>query len=254
MGEINDLLQLAGNLQDCPWGKWRPGTLRFCEAHLCEWIVAPAETWSNIPYLLVGLFLLVKGWRATKTKGQIFSSVPFRFGIYAILVGMFSALYHASHSFLFETFDLAAMFLLGIEMIVQVLRRLQWLKGNSPTAFALVLFAGSVIALVGTEGTERLWIFTAMMVIVVALEGLFFIRNRRLRTQPLNYSSFMLTLALFAVAFAFWYVDYHAIACNPDQHRWSGHAVWHVLNSICFLTLARFYGSMSVLAHARGSG
>lgn len=254
MNEINELLQLAGNLKDCPWGNWRGGTLRFCEAHQCEWIVAPAETWSNLPYFFVGFFLLIQGWRATKAKTGRLNSVSFRFGIYAVLIGICSGLFHASHTFFFETLDLAAMFLLGIEMILQALKRLQWLKGRSPTVFALVFYTGAVFTLGGAEGAERLWIFTAMMVIVVALEGLFFVQNRRLGETPLDYSPFIQSLAIFAVAYAFWFVDYEHILCNPDQHYWSGHAVWHVLNSLCFLTLARFYEPMSTLAPPRATG
>lgn len=237
---MNELLDLIGNLRDCAWSTWAPATLRFCEASLCERIVAPAETWSNLAYFVVGILLVARALRAPVRRGL--GDVGFRFGVYALVVGTCSALFHASHTYAFETADLAAMNLLGVEMVVQALRRIGWMRGHSPIAFGSVLFAGASVLLLGTRGTERLFVFVAFVAVVLWLETLIYVRERRKNALG-DYRDFSRTLALFAVASAFWILDYTGLVCSPDRHWFSGHAAWHVLNAGCFLTLSGFYRS-----------
>jgi hypothetical protein len=235
---MNDLLEMIGNLQDCPWAKWAPATLHFCEAHACERIVAPAETWSNLPYLLIGLWLLIRGVRTAAPRG--FANIETRFGLYAIIVGVCSSLFHASYTYVFETADLAAMNFLGVEMVIQALSRLGWMKGHSPIALGSILFTGALLLLLGTVKTDRLFVFGAFVAVVFWLEGLQFVRDRRKGTVG-NYGKIGFTLVLFGIAYVFWILDYTGLVCSPDRHWFTGHAAWHVVNAGCFLTLSSFY-------------
>jgi hypothetical protein len=249
-------MEMIGDLRDCPWSGWSPGTLRFCESLRCEWIVAPAETWSNIGYFLVGFFLLF----ANRGKFSIAGSVRARFGVYALVVGVFSSLFHASHTYAFETADLAAMNFLGTELVVANLLRLGWLRNASPIPFAGLLFLGGLGLLFGTEGIDRLSVFGAFAVIAVFLEAVLFVRARRQAGGRIDaalratYRPYLFTLALFLAAWACWIADYRRLICDPDQHFLSGHALWHLLNSGCFLTLSRFYERVSGLAPVRPAG
>jgi len=238
---MNELLEVIGNLQDCPWAKWRPATLHFCEATKCEWIATPAEFWSNIPYLIVAMILLIRGFR--EKKGL--SSVPLRFGFYALIVGIFSFLFHASHTYVFETLDLASMLFVGIELLIQNISRLGWTRSKSPIALASLIFIGALLLLLGTQGAQRLWIFSSMVIVALWLEGLIYVRSKRLM-QGIDYSALLLTLVLFAISYGFWLLDYTGLVCRPDDHYWSGHSLWHVINAACFLTLSRFYSSCRV--------
>ncbi len=233
---MNDLLELIGNLQNCPWSSWSPATLRFCEAHVCERIVAPAETWSNLSYFAIGVWLLLGKREGDRGLG----SVETRFGIYALVVGICSALYHASYTYVFETADLAAMNFLAVEMVIQSLLRLGWMKGHSPLALGAILFVGGLLLLLGTVKADRLLVFTAFVVVVLGLEGLIFVRARRRGVRG-NYRELYRTLGLFAASYVFWILDYTGLVCAPDRHWFSGHAAWHVLNAGCFLTLSGFY-------------
>ena len=38
----------------CPWDQFEPTTRHFCEAELCQWVTKPAESWSNIGFIIVG--------------------------------------------------------------------------------------------------------------------------------------------------------------------------------------------------------
>ncbi len=235
---MNELLELVGNLQDCPWSKWRPATLRFCEAQRCEWIATPAEFWSNLAYFIIAGVLLNQGLR----EGKGIRSIPFRFGVYAFIVGCCSSIFHASHTFVFETFDLAAMYFLGTELILQNLQRLGWLRFPSPLPLASLIFLGALLLLLGTTGTPRLWVFSGLVTIAAFFEVLIFIRYRRLKLE-IDYSSLVLSWILFGISYGFWFVDYTGLVCNRENHLWSGHALWHIANSGCFLTLSRFYSS-----------
>jgi hypothetical protein len=179
-----------------------------------------------------------------------------RFGLYAIVVSVFSSLFHASHTYVFETADLAAMQFLGTELVVRNLHRLGWLRGISPVAIAALLWVGGVGVLFGTEGVSRLGVFGAFALVAVLLEGILFFRAKQ--TALLNdfrlrlvYRRYVLTLGLFLIAWAGWVVDYRGYFCQPDQHFLSGHGFWHLMNAGCFLTLSRFYEGVSALAPVR---
>ncbi len=233
---MNELLEIIRDVRDCPWSDWAPATLKFCEAHVCAWIVAPAETWSNLAYLLVGFWLIFRGRSRVET----------RLGLYAIVVGICSSLFHASYTYAFETLDLASMFFLGFEILYQALGRLGWIRGKSPIPLFGLLLAGGVALLLSTRGADRLLVFTGLIALGVWFELLIFVRERRYRREgrtvpPIDYAPFGWSLGLFAVAFGFWVLDYQGILCVPDRHFFSGHAAWHVVNAGCFLTLSRFY-------------
>src|SRR5690606_27738541 len=160
--------------------------------------------------------------------------------------GIFSGLYHASHTYVFETLDLGSMLFLGTEMLVVNLIRLGWLRNASPIPFSALLLFGGVGLLLGLEGPDRLAVFGAFISLAVFFCVILFVRGSRIEggvsaALRRRYRPYFASLALFIVAYAAWIVDYTRVLCDPDLHWISGHAVWHVLNSACFLTLASFY-------------
>jgi hypothetical protein len=235
---MNELLDLIGNLRECAWSHWAPATLKFCEAHLCERIVAPVETWSNAAYFVVSAILIGRASRSPSRRG--FDDIDFRFGVYALIVGVCSSLFHASYTYAFETADLASMNLLGVELVLQGMKRLGWTRGQSPVALGAILFIGAFLLLLGTKGNDRLAIFGGFVALVLWFEAILFLRGRRMEDGR-DYRYFVWSLGLLATASAFWILDYTGLVCDPDRHWFSGHAAWHVLNSGCFLTLSRFY-------------
>jgi hypothetical protein len=181
----------------------------------------------------------VRGLRAGGAPHGL-ANVDVRFGLYAIVVAICSGLFHASYTYVFETADLAAMNFLGIELVIQALKRLGWLKGHSPVALGAVLFAGGLLLLLGTVKTDRLLVFAAYVAVAVWLEALVFVRERRTGRLG-HYRGVVPTVALFGAAYAFWVFDYTGLVCAPDRHWFSGHAAWHALTAGVFLTLSRFY-------------
>ncbi len=222
----------------CFWSQFRPGELEFCEEKLCSWIVSPAETWSNLAYLLVGLILFTRFRHLEGSK---------RYAFYAWIVGIASFAYHATHIWILETIDLGAMLFLGVELLCTNLIRLGWLKTERKPLVYPILLLGSGSFLFFLRGEDRLLIFTGVIGVATWFEALLYVRAKRLK-QVVHYRAYVASLVLLGISYAFWTLDHSRIWCDPQSHLWSGHAIWHVVNSGCFLTLLCHFSQFSVTA------
>ena len=90
---------------DCPWGGWTPPDLQHCEANLCGWITTPANTWSNLAYVAVGVWI----WRRAAKRDLLAAG---GLGPVSIAVGVTSFAFHASYTFAGQVLDYGGMFLL----------------------------------------------------------------------------------------------------------------------------------------------
>jgi hypothetical protein len=222
----------------CPWDAYAPATLKFCEAHLCSWVVAPTETYSNLAYILVGAYLIGR-------KGRF--EVDRRLGVISIVVGIFSGLYHASHLRVTESLDLASMGLLSALLLVNVSRRIGWLAARH-SSFAFLLFTTlNTLPVFLLGGAARLMSFSLSLGVYVLLEFVYASRSRGL-AYPIRNQALWQSAGIFATAYAAWLLDIHQIVCDPDNHWISGHSVWHVLNSLCFITLGRYLAQFETTA------
>lgn len=230
---------------DCPWSSYRAGTLHFCEAKRCDWIVAPAETWSNLAYFVMAILI----WRSRVRWSHLAGSFVFC----AAIVGFFSFVYHMSHIWWFETLDLGSMLFLATLLLRENLIRLGWLTREKSGRLSIAILFASFAILFALEGLARTSVFGAVVVIAVWLEALLAVRNRRevreKKTEKIDYFWFKSSLALILIAYAAWWLDFARIVCDPENHFISGHAVWHVVNSFCFLTLHRFYQQFQSSRH-----
>lgn len=220
-------------LNSCPYEIYRPETLSFCEAHLCSYIKTPAEAWSNLAYIVVGLVVLKIFYQDHKLK---------KFGIIAILVGINSFIYHATHRYWTETLDLATMNLLGALLVTLNLERMGFVikKVRLQIAnFCMILFSSFILLLL--EGKDRLLVFTFFVVAFLILELMIAKKCKQQGQLQRNYFWLWQSLILFAAAFIAWNLDFYKIVCDPDNHFISGHAMWHILNAGCFFTLAKFF-------------
>ncbi|MEK6554677.1 MAG: ceramidase domain-containing protein, partial [Bdellovibrionota bacterium] len=94
----------------CPWSTLAPATLQWCERQLCSWIREPANTWSNLAYIIIGIMILIECRKANLGPQRIL-------GFFAILLGLMSGFYHASGSLIGEIVDLSSMFLISVYII-----------------------------------------------------------------------------------------------------------------------------------------
>ena len=78
----------------CPWANWARPNVKYCEPNACSWITTPANTWTNLAYIFVGLWMLYDAKTRTKNAGPTLYSI----GWAIVFVGITSFFYHASYT------------------------------------------------------------------------------------------------------------------------------------------------------------
>jgi hypothetical protein len=216
-----------------PWSDFARPTMRFNEALVDGWISQPANAWTNIFYIIIGLVLFYKICR-NKTS-VILYTIPAS----AVLIGLASFLYHASNTFLFQFFDLSSMFLISTLLIVLNIYRLKPIG----TGCLLLILGGLILVssllLLLIRSKSGLVIFGLELFTAIILELIILKNNKKSKTV---YSNFIIALAIFLCALGIWILDYTGHSCfNPENHWMQGHGMWHIINAFCFLYLYKFY-------------
>ncbi len=220
------------------YSDWAPSTHIWCEEQLCSWIREPANTFSNIAYIIVGILILI--------NARKFSYPHLRMlGWFSILLGLMSAFYHATSSFFGEVLDYSSMFLISAYVLVANLSRLFIWSPRKVAISALLLFTISVMGLVQLRTVGAVFFFVQITAAVIVE---FVLRSRS--EQKANQHNMWISLGLLLVAWAIWSLDTHRIVCDPKNHFINGHAIWHVMTAISIWFLFKFYSQFE-LRHDR---
>lgn len=127
-----------------PWDGWLPATCLpdacFCEAIGSGLIRQPINTWSNLAFVMVGGWVLLRlkskagsentlkrvstrfGWQTPISIGGFAGWI---YGSACIAIGLGSMVYHASLSFVGQWLDVMSMYLLGVFMMLYAAARLK---------------------------------------------------------------------------------------------------------------------------------
>lgn len=222
---------------NCPWSKFEAAKVSFCEHRLCDWVVEPANTWSNIGYFIAGAVVL---YLARKFKRPDLQPI----GYIGIFLSFASSALHATGTFWGEWVDHLAMNMFAGFALGFNLWRCKRL--NARTIYVVMTFAAVIPSLIMIPFKPYgILLFVAMVVITGSLE------------IYANFSSWSGTKASrrhlfylcgwFALAYAIWNLDFRHIICNPDNHILQGHSLWHLFNSMCFYHLFAYYKQFPVL-------
>ncbi len=218
--------------QGCPWSSWAPPDLKHCEENLCSWITAPANTWSNLAYILIGIWL----WRTA--RGARDGSWRKWFGPVEIVVGATSLAFHASYTFCFQFFDYAGMFLFLWLLLVLNLRRSVRVSARGQMVF---FWGGLSLSLAAFLAFRALHLPVQNLFAAGVAGLLLWEAGLWVAGQGTRYRDYVYTMMLMAAAFAFWMLDYTRVVCDPGNHFFQGHAAWHVISAFAFITAYRFY-------------
>jgi len=221
----------------CPWSGFTPPNVDWCEQELCALVVNPANTWSNLAYLALGLWM----WRDARRRGRADLRL---FGPASVVVGVFSLVYHASYTWLLQFFDFVGMFVFCFVVIARNARRLGWVGLRGEPRFFLAGAAGAS-ALVPPLFQAGIPIQgTVALCIAAALGQEAWLRREAEARLPRAY---WLGLALLAVAGVASLLDVTRVWCEPTSWL-QGHAVWHVLTAAALLAFYRFYAALPARA------
>jgi hypothetical protein len=228
----------------CPWSGWTPPNVNWCEEELCQLIVNPAGTWSNLAYLVFGLWM----WRLARATGR---SELRLFAPASIIAGLFSGIYHASYTYFFQVFDFVGMFVFCFVVLTINARRLGWIEERHQWPFYLAGVAGmTLLVLVLFEFGVPIQ-GLVLILILVSIGQEIVLRGRASRSNEAHYGVYLAALALLTTAAVFSLVDVTRAWCDPTNHWLQGHALWHLFSASALMVLYHFYSRLPPLDTGR---
>ena len=214
----------------------------FCEAARDAWVKQPANTFSNLGFVVAGLAI---AWQAGRAP---LGGLGTAYACVVVLLGPASAAMHATQSALGGgQLDLLSMYLVASFAAAYAVMR--WYRRTRVffwQVFSLCVAACELVGLLGDDvpvvQQSGNLAFAALLLTAVVLEVLLWRRAEAERTD-LRWGAGALGAIL--VAFAIWTAA-RTHWCDP--HSWlQGHAAWHLLDALSALLLFRFWASESPL-------
>ncbi len=216
-------------MNQCPWSDWAPSTHIWCEEQLCWWIKEPANTFSNLTYVIIGILILIQARKYQYPHLKLL-------GYFSILLGFMSGFYHATSSFFGEVLDYGSMFLISSYVLVANLSRLYKWSPKKMSLVASILFLVSVLGLIKLRTVGAVF-FGAQINAALIVELLL----RKKSDIKVRYKELWIACGLFLGAWGIWNLDTHRIVCDPTNHIINGHAIWHVATGIAIFYIFKFY-------------
>ena len=213
----------------CPWYPaaelFGAPNVKWCEETLCHWVSEPANTWSNVLYLLVAFYIW---WSASNTKQkELIWLAPAMF-----MMGLFSLIYHMSNNYFTQMMDFIGMYLFVFWLIVLNFRRLNWVSKAKQVHLMVGLSLSCTILVHIMYITHiKFQIIIAFAVVAILItEFLCFKRS----DKPIKYGFLGTGMVFIAMAQAFSLMDLARVGwvCDPQNHWFQGHGTWHILGAI----------------------
>lgn len=216
----------------CPWyeyaEKFGSPNIKWCEETLCQWISEPANTWSNMGYILAAIYLFYRTRKSSNKAMKWFAPSM-------LLMGLGSYFYHASNYYISQIFDFVGMFIFVYWFAILNAFRLGWLKAKQLfPALAISSIASTIVLHYMWANHLKIQLLIVVAVVVILLtEWQASIKEQK----KANHKFFLTGLIFVGSAFTFSVLDGSRAWCDPSNHIIQGHALWHILASIG-LTLA----------------
>lgn len=222
-------------LQSCPWSGLAPASISFCEARLCAWIAEPSNALSNVAYVLPGVW--VARQRALALPIRVMTASA------AVTLACTSFFFHSTGSRVGELLDVSSMYVLpALSVGVSLADEGKRLLGM---VLPLLVWAGAtgLMAATGSDGIVAWGLLGALAV---------WLESQRARLLPAQGRWLDVTgvLVAFGVGYGIWWLDKLGIACDPDNHVLTGHAVWHCCTAA---SIGFFYRHQVKVARARAA-
>lgn len=221
----------------------------FCEAARDGWVKQPANTFSNLGFLLAGL---ATAWRCGRRDliGDVLPRHDPLAPAYACLVvalGPASAAMHATQSEAGGYLDLLSMYLVAAFAAAYALMR--WMRQGRLLFAQLFLLFVAACELVGLYDGEVPVVtyagnvaFAALLLTAVVVEVRLW-RRAGSGVEPrtdLRWGAAALGTLL--VAFVIWNLT-KSLWCDPWSWLLQGHAAWHLLDAVAAYLLFRLWAS-----------
>jgi hypothetical protein len=214
-----------------------------------------ANTWSNLSYILVGLYAIALSCHdhrqtVTSTSGYVVRTpvMSLTFGVTCCILGLASGLFHASLTRIGQQLDVAAMYTPLLTLCAVNLGR--W----TPATFnlgrcsfpswipLLILVTVCSVILLAFK-----WSMSSVVVLssLIASLGLSIVADQFRTSSQLSLGWVLLSFALLIAAIACRELDVARRFSSP-QSWLQGHAFWHVLTSLSLASTYLYYRSETI--------
>lgn len=215
-------------------GRTGVAALQFCEELQPGIVKQPANAWSNMSFVLVGLLIAFHGWGKGNTN-RYFTM----YSTLLVLLGFGSGAMHAFTTKWGAVADVFSMYLYGSFLMSYSLRRFFKLSA----IYFLIFYVGITFSLwflfLSSPGLRVEYPFG----LLVAFFGLFELGILYRRELRLDYRWLGLAAVLFGLGFAAWLPSQTSgLLCNPNS-LFQGHAVWHILSAMAAGAIYFYYYS-----------
>lgn len=231
------------------FGTPKGGIMLFCEQARLGFIKQPSNTYSNIGFVIAGLYI---AWLAFQNRFDRSNRMtetlfyPSFFASIVVFLGPGSMALHATNTAWGGFMDLFSMFLFSSFVFCYGLMR--WFR-LSETTFAMLYFANVAFCswvhlspyneafppLLASEICFGAHLFFGMILEIC---------HRYIRKVPIEANWGWACVFTFGVAFFIWNISrtQESWFCDPDSLM-QGHAMWHLLNALAIYFLYIFYAS-----------
>lgn len=236
------------------WYVWTGTPLRlehaFAEQVRGSIFRQPANTWSNLGFVLVGLYLMAYGW--WDYRRDLPEDAPYalrqpalmvNFGLACVVLGFGSGFMHAAMNSLGHRLDVFGMFISVSALIaLQLARRFPtlplgaWRPQSWPLFGLLAIVASIILVLYPNAFGGDITIMVSLIVLAV----LYVFLDMVLPITKQQYRWTTLAFASIALAFYIWNLDKARVFSEPDAWL-QGHAIWHLLCAVNLGAMAVFY-------------
>ncbi len=221
--------------------------LDYCEHSRNALIKQPANTYSNVGFMIAGLII---AWQLMKERFNDNSNrltntlfYPTFFSTLCVLLPPASMAMHATTTFIGSYFDVLSMYLLGAFMFSYALIRLFNLcEPRFFLSFLSVLLTCNSVYFYFSRHIiwlDRHVIFGFFIILATLLECIIVYRNKTLivKKWAIYYS------VTFGIAFIIWNLSKTGNMLCYEYSLIQGHAIWHILNAFSLYFMFRYYVS-----------
>ena len=213
---------------------WRPATCLpgdcFCEAVRDSLVRQPANTWSSLAFVIAAAWVGLRLRSSARARAALPKAEAGLFLAALALVGLGSAFYHATLTFVGQVVDVAGMYLVATFIL---LHRLGPRFKLPPIGSVLVFVTANAVLMAAqvTTPSMRRVAFGVLLVLALAIEW----RESRGGRPWLARGALLMVSA-----FVIWALDRERLICDPESLL-QGHALWHGLGAVAATCLFRSY-------------
>lgn len=215
----------------------------FCETTLVgRFIRQPANTYTNLGYLLIGSLMIIYGLNDLRERrGNLIRRFPvysFLYGAMVVYTFVGSSFFHASLGVLPEWIDLSAVYAVTAVPIIYNLHRISeaWGKRFSSWPFVACWLIWSVLSTVFTWQLKAHIVMPGMILLMLLTLGI----AEGKRGSGLPWKWIFASLIATGLGICFFIADMNRIGCIPDGIL-HPHGLWHLAAAV---GSASYYGYM----------